>query len=198
MSEHDIVFDSMGSEVRLIVDSPERAASARRFLERFEAVLSRFRPDSELCRLNADPGDAPAAGPLLRTAVRAGLWAAERTGGLVDPTLVGALEDAGYAGDRRAPELTAGEALALAPARAPATPDPRARWRQVDVDDGAGVVRRPPGAAARHRRHRQGACRGPAGGTAGRRCRAGPSTVAATCASARRQPRRSRSTCAIP
>ncbi len=145
MSEHDVVFDSMGSEARLIVDTRARAAAARRFLERFEAALSRFRPDSELCALNADPSDAPVASPLLRTAVGAGLWAAERTGGLVDPTLVGALEAAGYAGDRRAPELPPVEALALAPPRAPATPDPSARWRQVEVDDGAGIVRRPPG-----------------------------------------------------
>ncbi len=145
MSEHDVTFDSMGSEIRLIVDSPERAAAARRFLERFEAALSRFRPDSELCRLNADPSPAPAAGPLLRTAVHAGLWAAERTGGLVDPTLVGALEAAGYAGDRRSPELAPAIALGLAPPRAPASPDPAAGWRQVEVDDGAGVVRRPPG-----------------------------------------------------
>src|SRR5690349_3271367 len=107
MSELDVVFESMGSEARLILDTPARAAAARRFLEQFEAALSRFRPDSELCRLNADPGASPAAGPLLRTAVRAGLWAAERTGGLVDPTLVGSLEAVGYAGDRRAPELTA-------------------------------------------------------------------------------------------
>ena len=145
MSELDVVFESMGSEARLILDTPARAATARRFLEQFEAALSRFRPDSELCRLNADPGAAPAAGPLLRTAVRAGLWAAERTGGLVDPTLVGPLEAAGYAGDRRAPELTPAEALALAPPRAPAAPDPAARWRQVAVDDRLGVVRRPPG-----------------------------------------------------
>jgi FAD:protein FMN transferase len=145
MSEQDVVFDSMGSEARLIVDTPERAAWARRFLERFEAALSRFRPDSELCRLNADPRDAPEAGPLLRAAARAGLWAAERTGGLVDPTLTGALETAGYAGDRRAPELTLAEALAIAPPRAPAAPDPAARWRHVHVDEQRGVVRRPPG-----------------------------------------------------
>ena len=144
MSEHDVIFDSMGSEARLIVDTPARAAQARRFLERFEAELSRFRPDSDLCRLNADPSDAPAAAPLLRRAVRAGLWAAERTGGLVDPTLIGALETAGYAGDRRAPELPLAEALALAPRRAPAAPDPAARWRRIEVDDRLGVVRRPP------------------------------------------------------
>ncbi len=145
MNERDVIIDSMGSEVRLIVDTAARAEWARRFLERFEDALTRFRPGSELCRLNADPGDAPAAGTLLRIAVRSGLWAAERTGGLVDPTLVGALEDAGYAGDRRAPELALAEALALAPPRAAAAPDPAARWRQVEVDDGAGVVRRPPG-----------------------------------------------------
>jgi thiamine biosynthesis lipoprotein len=145
MSEHDVVFHSMGSEARLIVDTPARAAWARRFLERFEVALSRFRPDSELCRLNADPRDAPEASPLLRAAARAGIWAAERTGGLVDPTLTGALETAGYAGDRRTPELTLAEALALAPDRAPAAPDPATRWCRLQVDEERGVVRRPPG-----------------------------------------------------
>ena len=34
---------------------------------------------------------------------------------------------------------------------------PAARWREVEVDDAAGVIRRPAGRAHRHRRHRQGA-----------------------------------------
>ncbi len=145
MSEHDVAFDSMGSEARLIVDTVETAEWARDFLERYEAVLSRFRPDSELCRLNADPAAERSATPLMRIAVRAGLWAAERTRGLVDPTLLGALEDAGYDGDRRAPELSLAEALALAPERAPAAAHPEARWREIAVDERRGTIRRPPG-----------------------------------------------------
>jgi FAD:protein FMN transferase len=138
----DITFPCMGSDARLLVASAEAAAGARSFLEDFESALSRFRPDSELCRLNADPRDRVPASPLLRLAARAGLWAAERTGGLVDPTLTGALEAAGYTATRRAPELRLGDALASAPPRAPARPSPAAEWRTIRVDDEC-VTRRP-------------------------------------------------------
>jgi thiamine biosynthesis lipoprotein len=153
MSEHDVEFPAMGSDFRLLIGPPvaggptaARAADLlREFLARFEARLSRFRPGSELSELNAAPSADVAASPLLRAAVRAGLWAAERTGGLVDPTLLGALEAAGYGRSRRGPELSLAIALAHAPARRPAAPDPAARWRAFAVDDARGVIRRPPG-----------------------------------------------------
>ncbi len=99
-SEHDIVFDAMGSHVRLLigepgagmVPAPAAAEAARRFVMEFDAALSRFKPDSELCGLNADPRSTVPASPLLREAVKAGLAAAERTGGLVDPTLADEIE----------------------------------------------------------------------------------------------------------
>ena len=107
-----------------------------------EARLSRFRPDSELCALNADPRAVVPASALLRAAVRAALRAAELSRGLVDPCLLDALEAAGYrrslARDRDAPAVPDG------PAR-PARPHPAARWREVRVDDRAGTVVRPPG-----------------------------------------------------
>jgi thiamine biosynthesis lipoprotein len=37
------------------------------------------------------------------------------------------------------------EALAIAPPRAPATPDAAVRWREIEVDAEAGTVSRPPG-----------------------------------------------------
>ena len=52
----DITFDCMGTHVRLLVrDERDRASRAASSSSDFEAALSRFRPDSELCRLNADP-----------------------------------------------------------------------------------------------------------------------------------------------
>jgi thiamine biosynthesis lipoprotein len=63
----------------------------------------------------------------------------------VDPTLVGELEAAGYDRSLRGPGLALRDALATAPPRAPALPHPAARWRQVSVDDRAGLIRRPPG-----------------------------------------------------
>jgi FAD:protein FMN transferase len=101
----DITFHSMGSDIRLIVAGPllqslptpaEAAERERAFVEDFARRLSRFRPQSELNAFNADRLPEVAASPLVRAAVAAGVWAAERSGGLVDPTLVEELESVGY------------------------------------------------------------------------------------------------------
>ena len=92
------------------------------------------------------PGLAAAA-----RAVRAALRR-RRTGGLVDPTLLGALERAGYtppAGARRAPLA---DALAAAPARRAARP--RRALARRGVDDAAGTIAPPARPAARPRRQR--------------------------------------------
>lgn len=145
----DHSFRLMGTHMRLVVDSASAqhaAGAARALLEHYEARLSRFRPDSELCRLNADPRATVPTSPLLRDAVRAALWAAERSDGLVDPTLIGDLEAAGYTGSwdpgRR---LDLRTALGEAGARRPAHPRPVERRRLIEVDDDAGTITRPPG-----------------------------------------------------
>ncbi len=154
MSEHDVQFDAMGSHVRLLIGEPapgmepaaEAAERARRFVAEFDAKLSRFKPDSELCVLNADSRERVPASPLLRAAVKAGLAAAERSGGLVDPTLTDEIESAGYVGSRAGVAgAPLADALAEAPSRRPAAPNPAARWRRFAVDDEAGTVSRPPG-----------------------------------------------------
>lgn len=146
----DLSFRCMGCDMRVLVEDGERsrdaAVAARLRLEAIDARLSRFRPDSELARLNADPRATVPASPLLRAAVRAAIWAAERTDGLVDPTLLDDLEHAGYrhslSGIARAG--LAG-ALAEAPPRTPARARAERRWRAIHVDDGAGTIARPPG-----------------------------------------------------
>lgn len=145
-------FDCMGTRIGFWIDATigSRAdaaiASGQRMLHDFDRRLSRFRPDSELCALNADPATEVEVSPLLARLVGAAVKAAERSGGLVDPTLVGAVERAGYrkslAGVRPAP---LSEALASAPPSVAARPDPRARWREIQVNRNANVVRRPPG-----------------------------------------------------
>jgi thiamine biosynthesis lipoprotein len=157
MSFHDVKFDAMGCEVRLLVGEPAKpglpapasaAESARRFIRDFDARLSRFSDDSELSLLNRDPAETVPASPLLCDLVRAALWAAERTDGLVDPTLVRALEAVGYARSRAGvPAAPLAEALEAAPPRRPARPDPARRWRQIAVDESHGTVSRPPGLA---------------------------------------------------
>jgi FAD:protein FMN transferase len=154
MSEHDLTFDAMGSHVRLLIGEPgpgmpPAAVAAERgrwFVEEFDTALSRFRPESELCRLNADPRERVPASELMRRAVKAGVFAAERSGGLVDPTLVGEIEGAGYLASRAGMQgLPLRDALADAPPRRPASARAEQRWRGFEVDDEAGEIARPPG-----------------------------------------------------
>lgn len=153
--ELDYTFHSMGSEVRLLIGRPlqpgappplQAADRERAYVYSFAQRLSRFVADSELSALNHDPRHTVPVSPLLRAAVGAGLWAAERSGGLVDPTLVQALEQAGYAQslDGAVP-ASLQEALDAAPPRQPAQPHPASRWRSVVVDEDAGTVTRSPG-----------------------------------------------------
>lgn len=146
----------MGSDVRIVVGPPARpglappgaaADAVESFLREYDATLSRFRPDSELSRLNADPREVVPASALLRSALHGALEAAELTGGLVDPALLDGIEAAGYRTSwepRRRLDLRSALAEARAHRRA-ARPDPRFRWRLIVVDDEAGTVRRPPG-----------------------------------------------------
>jgi thiamine biosynthesis lipoprotein len=73
------------------------------------------------------------------------LWAARQTNGLVDPTLVEAIEAAGYTSSiADSGRASLADALRHAPDRRPASATPGARWRSVRVDDGAGTITRPP------------------------------------------------------
>ena len=86
------------------------------------------------------------ASELMRRAVEAGVYAAERSDGLVDPTLVEEIEGAGYDASRAGMKgVPLAEALAEAPPRQPASPRPEQRWRGFEVDDEAREIVRPPG-----------------------------------------------------
>ena len=150
MTRIDLVVPSMGGEARVRLESvlfDEAALAAladgiHSQIEAVEAALTRFTPDSELSRLNRDPRPAVPASPLLRRAVAAALWAADHRDGLVDATLLGELELAGYTGhwegtDRADVDV----ALASAPPRRPA-----AVWRLHDrlrLDGEERIVRAP-------------------------------------------------------
>jgi thiamine biosynthesis lipoprotein len=141
----DDSFPTMGTVARVVRDADGGLDVPAVFAE-IEQRLSRFDPGSDLSRLNADPRACAPAGPLLRAAVAGALRAASLTGGLVDPTLLGALRRAGYGESRAHIEPSSlARGLACAPPRRPARPNPAARWRAVEVDDAAGVIRRPPG-----------------------------------------------------
>jgi thiamine biosynthesis lipoprotein len=155
MSQLELTFRAMGSTIRLIIGEPTdrelpapsaAAEDARRWLLDYDARMSRFRPDSELCKLNADPREHVPASALLRATVSAGIWAAEHSGGLVDPTLLAAIEQVGY--DHSMAEAIPAplvDALASAPARRPAAPAAAAVWRQIRVDHEARMIHRPAG-----------------------------------------------------
>ncbi|HTE58970.1 MAG TPA: FAD:protein FMN transferase [Solirubrobacteraceae bacterium] len=139
-------------EVRVAGEDGEAAAArARRRLLAWHDQFTRFTPDSELSRLNADPRGAVPASATMIALAEAVAAAGARTGGLVDGTLAREIAAAGYAsaaaGPRRGAPLPLALALRFAPRRRPAGPSPHARWRHVGGDPAAGVVRRPPGVA---------------------------------------------------
>jgi FAD:protein FMN transferase len=130
------------------VGASRAAREARQTLLDAHRTLSRFDPGSELSRLNADPRRVVPASPLLRKLVAAALTAGLRSGGLVDATLVGEIEAAGYASSRDFGGDAEGRAAPPAHPVAqlhPAAPNPRADWCAFGVDEGAGTVTRPPG-----------------------------------------------------
>ena len=117
-------FDCFGSRCGVWVTGdarPTAVADARRCLENWHLRFSRFRPTSELSRLNADPREVVPVSTTMTRCSRAVREAAEATGGLVDGTLLGEIEAAGYRGDLAAPlPLRAGAAArAAAPAGRP-------------------------------------------------------------------------------
>lgn len=150
MSELD--FRAMGTSINLRVSGvprvrAERAlAEGREFITEFDAALTRFAATSELSRVNASSGESIHVSPLMGDLIEAATWAAETSGGLVDPTLTPALIRAGYA-ESRAGATPANLTLALeeAPARRPARPDPAHSWRAIKYDRATRTLRRPPG-----------------------------------------------------
>jgi len=152
LQEHRRTFACFGGRCTVIVadaarpaDAAAAAAMAERALMAWHRRFSRFVFDSELTRLNDNPAATVAVSPLMRRIIESALKAARDTGGLVDFTLADEIERAGYSGHLSGRGTDLREALMLAPPRAPASPQPDARWRQITVNADAGTVTRPPG-----------------------------------------------------
>lgn len=110
-------FPGMGSRIHVaLVEGAEAdLAYAEERLTRLEGLWSRFRPDSELTRLNTD-GEltvSPETADLVRLAVQA--W--QVTGGLFDPTVHDAVAGAGY--DRTFADLRTRPPVPVVPAPVP-------------------------------------------------------------------------------
>jgi thiamine biosynthesis lipoprotein len=118
----DVRFAAMGTAAHVIVvgGPPGLTALAEQAVATLEARWSRFRPDSELCRINANPGRPIAVSEptfrLVELAVRS--W--HLTGGRYDPTVLGAMRALGY--DRSFSEMALDGALG-APSPTPGCAD---------------------------------------------------------------------------
>lgn len=84
----------MGCTVNIWAEAEVSEISAQ--VEAYEAMLSRFRPHSDLMRLNAQVGEWVAVDDVLAENLRAALSAAYLTDGLVTPLVLKAMVMAGY------------------------------------------------------------------------------------------------------
>jgi len=135
----------MGSRIELItvgvddVAADQALAAAREFAEDWEEQFSRFRPRSELSRLNESAGRAAPVSAGFLVVLDAALAAYERTGGLFDPSILPSLTALGYDRDFREVSANSGPARRI-------VPEPGLVER-IAIDRRAGTVTLPPGCA---------------------------------------------------
>ncbi len=139
MKEH--VFRAMGCHMLAAIDRDDVEAEARLaavpgWFEVWEQQLSRFRADSDLSRLNAAAGQLVVVPPALWDVIAIALDAARQSDGLVRPTVLAALEAAGY--DRSFADLAPDGVATPAPGRP-------ADWRTIVLDQRSHAVRLPVG-----------------------------------------------------
>lgn len=134
-----VSFPVWGTTAYLLVTDPQRMAAARRALDAeiiaMGAACDRFRPDSELSRVNSADGGPVRVSTLFAETLAQAIQVAEATGGAVDPTVGSALIAAGY--DRDLAEV-----LRREPAERDAS-RPVAGWPVVELN--GRVVRVPRG-----------------------------------------------------
>jgi len=131
---------ALGTNVHLlVVDGDLGAARAlvERLLDDVDRTYSRFRPDSELMRLQATPSGTARVSPLLWRAVATAIAVARDTDGAVDPTIGRAMRIIGYDDDfGRVAMHDAAIHVELG-----AVPG----WQQVRLDEPTRTVHIPPG-----------------------------------------------------
>jgi FAD:protein FMN transferase len=112
-------FTAMGCRVEVGGATEDELAAVQRLFADWDARFSRFRPDSELCRVNGSSAGAIAVSETFAEALRLALDASLATGGLVDPTVLPALEVAGYDADFAALPADRPAAVPRVPRRGP-------------------------------------------------------------------------------
>ncbi len=94
-------FRAMGCHMLALIDSDDADATealthAPEWFEEWEASLSRFREDSELSALNRAEGKPMRVSETMWQVIDAALCTAQESEGLITPTLLDALQAAGY------------------------------------------------------------------------------------------------------
>jgi len=136
-------FGCMTTEIELFLESaepqPAKEALARieQFFRSVEARFSRFLPDSELSRLNDARGGQVSVSPELSELMQLALTAAQTSHGIFDPTIIDALEAAGY--DRSIDQIREQGTQVRAPSRSIRP----GRWRKIHLDAQAHTVTLP-------------------------------------------------------
>jgi FAD:protein FMN transferase len=92
-------FRSMGCDVVVAGATASGRAAVERLFDARDRRFSRFRPDSELCRVNAAAGRPVQVSRDFAAMLAVALEASRVTAGLVDPCLGAELEAAGYDAD---------------------------------------------------------------------------------------------------
>lgn len=98
---HRLNFRAMGTEMLFCVDNgsdqpPVELANVLTWFEKWEQILSRFRPDSELSQLNRAGSQPILVSETLWEVFQSALTAEKFTNGLVTPTIAKAVLDVGY------------------------------------------------------------------------------------------------------
>ena len=128
-------FPALGSTAVVVCARPDRlpiaTAAVGEVLDDIDVACSRFRPDSDITRVNEASGGWSSVSPLLVESLQCALSAARETGGLVDPTVGEALLRIGYDRD-----------FALLPADGPEVESaPAPGWEGVELDAERRLVR---------------------------------------------------------
>ena len=127
---------ALGTSMRVIVTRPDRLGTAKaaadRVIRAIDEAASRFRTDSELSRINREPGRRIAVSLLMAQALAAGLRGARLSNGAVDPTVGSAVRLAGY--DRDFATIPPdGSPIQVSVSRVPG-------WEAIEFDEAARTV----------------------------------------------------------
>jgi thiamine biosynthesis lipoprotein len=135
-------FPALGTTAVVSVGDRDALAQAHTVLthelDTIDRACSRFRPDSELARMNAASGEEAHVSELLFEAVRTALAAARASAGLVDPTIGRTLRLAGYDATFSVVRQRDGRLVRPSFVRDP-------DWRTIELDESRRTVRAPKG-----------------------------------------------------